>query len=154
MKKFVLIFLILAFSCKNSTELITTDSWYLSNKFIITEKDGKTYNELIYYKKTDKVLGFHFNSDGSVLVKELNGEKHSKVNWNWKTESQDYITISNGIYKGDFKVSDLDLKKLTLTKTSFVGEYSTQVMYFKHLDDEEWPSDESVDALNNTVPDN
>ena len=145
MKKLLLLILlgVLFTSCKNKDELITMKPWYLSHKFNIDYKKGKSISKLTYFKKSEEKLVFKFNINGTLKINEDNGKKYATVRWEWKTADKKYFNILTGIAIGTFTISELNSKELQISKQNIYSS-NYEILYFKHFDDADWKTDDEV----------
>lgn len=155
MKKLILI-AIVAFvttsSCslfKSKDALLTEEDWILYSRLTITGLTENTAVKNTLFKKSDEVVVLMFNKDGTLDVRENNGDKFSTGFWRWKSDDKEYIVINYRDYSGELCVhklncSDLEWSKLDVDSGSSVREC------FKHEKDKDW-NDATVDVLNKVL---
>lgn len=131
---------------KSNDELLTEKKWVLHNRFYSNYEDGESTNDMKFYKKSEEVLTFKFNTDGTVRITEDNGAKYATIRWFWKSDDQKYITLDKGRYTGDFHILELSSEEFKWSKSDIYSSNSV-LETFKHPDNKEW-NDDKIERLN------
>ena len=147
---FTLLFSILLLnSCsffQSKDELLTKEKWILHSRFISNYENGKSTNDMVFYKKTDEVLTLNFKKDGTIRITEDNGEKYATIRWEWRSDDKKYIVLDKGRFTGDFYVLELTGSTLQWSKSD-IHSSNSNLETFKHINDKEW-DDEKVEIMN------
>ncbi len=151
MKKVLVVLVLVLFiqSCEDKSHLLTKSPWGLYHRFAYDFDNPQNIIQNTYFKKSGKQLILQFNIDRTVNINENNGDKHTTTKWAWSSTEKESMIIHDFGDSGKYTVSQLDSKKLTLTKT-YLKSGTVEILYLKHFDDNEW-EDAIVEKLNQSI---